>query len=217
MVNWAYSSNANNASLWYIVPATDVEVSLNALEGKSYTTAYLPFNATISSDSNVKAYTAALNEAKTMFNLSEVTTLPAATGLLLVDETSAATTATLHITSDEASATSELTGTYFPITLTDTQKTQYLVFGKSNNVAGFYYPGTNLTTIGMNKAYYDNSSNEASSAISLNWSNDVTGINAVTNNALSRPNAPIYDLSGRRVKAPVKGGIYLQAGKKFVK
>ncbi len=217
VVAWTYSNQANNASLWYIVPATEAEVTLNAFEGKSYTTAYLPFNATISSESNVKAYTATLNDAKTMFNLSEVNTLPAATGLLLVDETSAATTATLNITTDEATATSDLTGTYFPITLTDTQKSQYLVFGKSNNVAGFYYPGTNLATIGMNKAYYDNSTSNTSGAIGLNWNNDVTGINSLSNNAQGLNNAPIYDLSGRRVASPIKGGIYLQAGKKFVK
>ncbi len=217
VVNWSYSSSADNASLWYIVPATDVEVSLNALDDKSYATAYLPFDATISSESNVKAYTAALNEAYTAFNLTEVTTLPSATGLLLVDETSAAATATLHISTEteKTSATSELTGTYFPITLTDAQKEQYLVFGKSNNVAGFYYPGTNLATIGMNKAYYDNSTNSAGNSIGLVW-NSVTGINAAES-AIAPSAAPVFDLSGRRVTAPVKGGIYIQAGKKFVK
>lgn len=216
VVNWSYSTNASNASLWYIVPATEVEVSLNALNGKSYSTAYLPFNAAIASGSNVKAYTAALNTAKTAFNLTEVTELPSATGLLLVDEVSAATTATLTISNEATTATSDLTGTYFPITLTDTQKSQYLVFGKSNNVAGFYYPGTNLTTIGMNKAYYDNSSSSAGSAIGLDWENRVTGINAVESQLASSA-APVYDLSGRRVASPSKGGIYIQNGKKFVK
>lgn len=38
--------------------------------------------------------------------------------------------------------------------------------------------------------------------------------NAVLDN---KSNAAVFDLSGRRVMAPVKGGVYIQNGKKFVK
>ena len=34
---------------------------------------------------------------------------------------------------------------------------------------------------------------------------------------VANENAPIYDLSGRRVAKTVKGGVYIQNGKKFVK
>ena len=40
-----------------------------------------------------------------------------------------------------------------------------------------------------------------------------TAIESVINN---NANAPIYDLSGRRVNNAVKGGIYIQNGKKFI-
>lgn len=44
---------------------------------------------------------------------------------------------------------------------------------------------------------------------------DPTGIgHAVATDKES--NAPLYDLSGRRVKEAVKGGIYLRNGKKFI-
>jgi hypothetical protein len=42
-----------------------------------------------------------------------------------------------------------------------------------------------------------------------------TAIESVLNNGVDA-NAPIYDLSGRRVKNAVKGGIYIQNGKKFI-
>ena len=42
-----------------------------------------------------------------------------------------------------------------------------------------------------------------------------TAIESVLNNSTDA-NAPIYDLSGRRVMNTVKGGIYIQNGKKFI-
>ncbi len=46
---------------------------------------------------------------------------------------------------------------------------------------------------------------------------NVTGINSIENEELTKENETIYDLSGRRVLSPVKGGIYIQNGKKVVK
>ena len=51
-------------------------------------------------------------------------------------------------------------------------------------------------------------------ALTFNFDGSITGVTLVpvTNNA----NAAIYDLSGRRVVNAVKGGIYIQNGKKFI-
>ena len=50
-------------------------------------------------------------------------------------------------------------------------------------------------------------------ALRFNFGGETTAIETVeTENA----NAPIYDLSGRRVLSTVKGGIYIQNGKKFI-
>lgn len=49
----------------------------------------------------------------------------------------------------------------------------------------------------------------------MNFGGTTTGItNAIKNEV--NPNAPIYDLSGRRVFTTVKGNIYLQQGRKFI-
>lgn len=65
----------------------------------------------------------------------------------------------------------------------------------------------------MNKAYLEHAAGAAAIALDFNLGT-TTGIqNAVVSEQL---NAPIYDLSGRRVQNTVKGGFYIQGGKKFI-
>ena len=85
--------------------------------------------------------------------------------------------------------------------------------GLQDATLGFYKVKEN-TTIGAGKAYFQATGSEGS-AISLSFGGATTGIHAATIAAES--NAPVFDLSGRRVQKAVKGGIYIQNGKKFVK
>jgi hypothetical protein len=55
----------------------------------------------------------------------------------------------------------------------------------------------------------------AASAFKFRFEDGTTAIESVLNNGADA-NAPIYDLSGRRVMNAVKGGIYIQNGKKFI-
>ena len=55
-----------------------------------------------------------------------------------------------------------------------------------------------------------------SGARSLFFNNGTTGIEETIVAPVFNANAPIYDLSGRRVNNAVKGGIYIQNGKKFI-
>ena len=88
--------------------------------------------------------------------------------------------------------------------------TNELVFGVNNNVVGFYSMATGKK-IGANKAYLE----AAARAMKLVFDGDVTGIENVMGEAADA-NAPIYDLTGRRVMKAVKGGLYIQNGKKFI-
>lgn len=208
MVGW----EANDpASQWYVVPATDVEIAMTAQGGKKYASAYLPFG--VSNVAGATAYTGALNADKNAIDMTATTAVPANTGFVLVGTEDKAT---LTIgTADAISGTNALTGTNTGIAFAEaTPKANYLVFGVNNGTVGFYTPG-NVTAIPANKAYI-NASEISNQAIALNFGNTVTGINAATINN-GENNAPIYDLSGRRVWAPVKGGLYIQNGKKLVK
>lgn len=63
-------------------------------------------------------------------------------------------------------------------------------------------------------AFVDNVPVSNVQGLSLHTDNILTDIEAVQ--ADSQSNAPIYDLQGRRVDNPVKGHIYIQAGKTFI-
>lgn len=208
MVGW---EAAAPASQWYVVPATDVEIDMTAQGDKKYASAYLPFD--VSNVAGATAYTGALNAEKNAIDMTATTSVPANTGFVLVGT---ADKATLTIgTADAIEGDNALTGTNTGIAFAEaTPKANYLVFGVNNGTVGFYTPG-NVTAIPANKAYI-NASEISNQAIALNFGNTVTGINAATINN-GENNAPIYDLSGRRVWAPVKGGLYIQNGKKLVK
>lgn len=198
-------------SYWHVIEATDVEIDMTNQGDKKYASAYLPFS--VSAVDGATAYTGALNTEKTAIDMTATTAVPANTGFVLVGT---ADKATLTIgTADAISGTNALTGSNFNTALTDATRANYLVFGVNAGNVGFYTPSSNVPSIPANKAYI-NASAVAGSAIALNFGNTVTGINAATINN-GENNAPIYDLSGRRVWAPVKGGLYIQNGKKLVK
>lgn len=198
-------------SYWHVIEATDVEIDMTTQGDKKYASAYLPFG--VSNVAGATAYTGALNAEKNAIDMTATTAVPANTGFVLVGT---ADKATLTIgTADAISGTNALTGSNFNTALTDATRANYLVFGVNAGNVGFYAPSSSVTAIPANKAYI-NASAVAGSAIALNFGNTVTGINAATINN-GENNAPIYDLSGRRVWAPVKGGLYIQNGKKLVK
>lgn len=198
-LNWWYDNDGN--AKWYLIEATDIEVALNAAGTKSYATTYLPFS--VSAAEGAELYTGELNG--NVMNLTKSHTgVAAEQGIVLVGESSA-TKAVLTI--GEGTATSKgLVGTLTP---KDVEVSSVLTLGKSGSEVGFFaFTGTQ---IGANKAYVEKTA--GASAVMINFG-EVTGIeNAVAPEAA---NAPLYDLSGRRVVKAVKGGLYIQNGKKFI-
>ena len=200
------------ASQWYIIPATDVEIGMTAQGDNTYASAYLPFS--VSAVNGASAYVGALNAEKTAIDMKGVSGVPANTGFVLVGNGSKAT-----LTIGDAAAiegVNALTGTNTGVTFADvTPRANYLVFGVNDNKVGFYTPSNSVPAIPANKAYI-NASALNINAVALNFGGNVTSINAATL-INGENNAPIYDLSGRRVWAPVKGGLYIQNGKKIIK
>lgn len=198
-LNWWYDNDGN--AKWYLIEATDIEVALNNAGDASYATTYLPFS--VSAAEGAELYTGELND--NVMNLTKSHTgVAAEQGIVLVGESSA-TKAVLTI--GEGTATgSGLVGTLAPKTV---EASSVLTLGKSGSEVGFFaFTGTQ---IGANKAYVEKTA--GASAVMINFG-EVTGIeNAVAPEAA---NAPLYDLSGRRVVKAVKGGLYIQNGKKFI-
>ena len=186
---------------WKVFEIESVEIPLNAAGTKSYATTYLPFS--VSAAEGAELYTGELNGNEMNLTKSH-TGVAAEQGIVLVGESSA-TKAVLTI--GEGTATGKgLEGTLAPKTV---EASAVLTLGKSGSEVGFFaFTGTQ---IGANKAYITKPA--GASAVMINFG-EVTGIeNAVAPEAA---NAPLYDLSGRRVVKAVKGGLYIQNGKKFI-
>lgn len=89
----------------------------------------------------------------------------------------------------------------------------YILAGGTDGTA--FYKGKVGTTLGMNKAYLTFVAvSGGEQAISMNFGGNVTGINQIVN--AEQNNAPVYDLTGRRVVRTVKGGLYIKGGNKFI-
>lgn len=193
---------------WAIDHATEIEVALNTLGSKSYATTYLPFG--VSAVKDAKAYSAA-TPADGQTVMTEVTSFAKENGILLVSDKAAAKAVLTIGDVEGAASSSALQGTLLAKDITEAQ-TKYLVFGKNKAAegeVGFFEPTT--TTIPANRAFFMDTTG---SSIALNFGN-VTAINNVATDNVNA-NAPIFDLSGRRVVKAVKGGLYIQNGKKYI-
>lgn len=208
-VGWEANNSA--ASHWYIIPATDIEVAMKDVEGKKFASVYLPFD--VNAVTGAEAYVGTFNNDKSALNMNKVEGVPADKGFVLVgsEDKAKLTIGTAN------SVESDLTGTLVTKAIAEGEQTNYLVFGKDkdSNAVGFYAPSASVTSIPANKAYL-NASALSAAAIALNFNGTATGVNTVVLGK-NGVNAPVFDLSGRRIAVPVKGGVYIQNGKKFIK
>lgn len=220
VVGWVAGNSG--PSWWYVVPATDVEIAMAEVNGKRYASAYLPFD--VNTVNGAQAYVGELNDAKNVLDMTAVNGVPANNGFVLVGN---AEKATLTIgDADALTITNALTGSNVKVALETTtgsgnnatvtdHRAEYLVFGTNAGNVGFYKPSATNNTIAANKAFIAASSlTTGEGAIAMNFGGNITGIN---NAVVASENAPIFDLSGRRIVKAVKGGVYIQNGKKFVK
>lgn len=90
----------------------------------------------------------------------------------------------------------------------------YILSKNGGETVKFFALDETNNTINANKAYLVVSAPGAQ-ALNFNFGN-TTGIQNAAVEGVNA-NAPLFDLSGRRVVKAVKGGIYIQNGKKFVK
>jgi hypothetical protein len=153
------------------------------------------------------------NSKATMKAIEAGKAIPAKTGVLLTSESADAVT--MVPATDETLATIEnnklgnSAGTAKTIAADDHA---YILSAVDGQTA--FYKGKVGTTLGMNKAYLTLNVAGAGEAISMNFGGNVTGINQIVN--AEQNNAPVYDLTGRRVVRTVKGGLYIKGGNKFI-
>lgn len=180
-------------------------------DNKNYATLNLPYASTL--PTGVTAYKATVEG--TIVNLTEYKTenqvLPANTPVLLT-ATSDGSKTFAPAAYEAADNTTGFQGT-LAATAVDATNTYILSKGNGETVK-FFALDENNNTINANKAYLVVPAGGAQ-ALNFNFGN-TTGIQNAAVEGVNA-NAPLFDLSGRRVVKAVKGGIYIQNGKKFVK
>lgn len=197
--------SGEDASRWYIVPATSLEVTLNSAEGATWASLYLPFGVEL--PKGLKAYTGTRDDDEQTVTLTAIDAVPAETGVILEgsDETY-----TLTITDVTAGATDNaFTGTNQQ--LTDIDKTAYYTLGYGSKGLGLYHP--NQTTLRANVAFLQAGA-QGVQGYRLDLGGTTTGIEGAPAAGADKADT-WYDLSGRRVTAPTKG-VYIQNGRKVV-
>lgn len=198
----AAGANANGAGYrFWLEEVTTLPVNVSAA---GYATLYAPVALQI--PEGVEAYTASF-EGNSVALTPLTGVIPANTGVVIE---AAEGKYNFTISTSDATAQSDLVGSILTETVA-ADKAAYIL-GKNAEAVGFYKLNGTDRTIKGGRAYYVASSGEAAAFL---FNGTATGIEAIEA-ALNDVNAPIYDLSGRKVANAVKGGVYIKNGKKFI-
>lgn len=199
---WSVDGNHNRCRFW-LEKVQSLPVSVSAA---GYATLYAPVALTI--PENVQAYTASFADNKVTLTPIEGT-IPANTGVVIE---AAEGTYNFAITTTDATAKSDLTGNVATANV-DAASAAYILGKTDAQGVGFFKLNSTDRAIKGGRAYYVATNGGAAAAYLFNG--NVTGLEAIKT-ALNDANAPIYDLSGRKVAKAVKGGLYIKNGQKFI-
>lgn len=194
-----------------LIPAT-ITMPLNYSEAddKTFATTCLPYAVEVAEgQDNIKAYAAKLNDEKTELQMNAVTAVPANQGIILSGESASDDQVVLNVIASADAIDNDLLGTTSEISTEG-----ILSLGRANGTGSVGFFRSTNATLKANRAYLK-VDNETIQSLAMNFGGTTTGITNVVKNDVT-PNAPIYDLSGRRVFTTVKGNIYLQQGRKFI-
>lgn len=214
-------SNGNNFSSGFQMieveyPNKPVVNDAAGVEGVAAISTFCAPFATVA-PSNVDVYIAASDESHYIKLQKVEGAVPANTGVVLVSEDNALAGQAITMVPATTEELADVTGN---LLCGDAAKADYTVdaavnayvLGAVDGVAGFYPLSATDRTIKQGKAYLV--LDASLSAVKLYFGGDeATGIETVVK---ENANAPIFDLSGRRVVNVAKGGIYIQNGKKFI-
>lgn len=204
-----YAADDEGFAFRMVEPTFEVELYNVPGQGTFNSTA-LPFDFTIAEDydGDAKLYKGTVEGKELM--LSEVRSVPANAGVVLMG-TNSEQIKLVATAGVETLGKNDLIGSTNEIAVG--QLDDKLIFGVSNEtgLVGFFSTDGSAS-LPANRAYLNKV--EGLMAVMVNHGGNTTAIGNVQNSLPA--NAPVYDLSGRRVTKMVKGGLYLQNGRKFI-
>ncbi len=199
------SSYNNNARMDYMTLVAYKETKTITAAG--YATYYSPYALDFSS-TGLTAYIATYNATDKEVSFSEVTSVPANTGILLKGAEGN------YAIPVVASSNTDVAGNVF-VGVTEDTEVDAGIFVLLNGAQGVgFYKTENAFTVGANTAYISVPSGVKARFIGVEEEDDATAITAIEATEAVN-NGVIYNLSGQRVVKPLKG-IYIQNGKKIL-
>lgn len=235
-INWAKTATGtaltyklNNGSTdltgdandtWKFRLAKSVTISLTEKDGTSYATTCAPVALTLpEEDTTTTLYIEKSHTANTL-SVEAATAVEANTGIY-IENTNGATSATLLFAESDTTPSAEapiLYGTNVTLDIPSDEHALYRTLGfNSASKIGFFKPASSITQIPANRAFL-HFTTAPTSAFYIDFDGTTTGIDTLLPAAETEldKNAPVYDLSGRRIQGTLRTGIYLQNGRKFM-
>ena len=212
--NDIFYSAGNLTSVFYLeevaYPNTPELKAADGLDVAAIATYSAPF-ATVVPEGVTAWY--AQSEGGDYVSMTEVEgAIPANTGVVLTSETTGTVTMVPAAAEELATVSGNLLSAAAAAGDCDVEATtNAYVIGKADGVVAFYPLSATNRTIAQGKSFLVLPT--ASPVVKMNFGGESTAIETVEK---VDANAPIYDLSGRRVVNMTNGGVYIQNGKKFI-
>lgn len=194
-------------------PNTITFNTVSDVEGVSHLATFSAPFATVIPEGVKAYYVSTADNTKATMKAVEGKAIPAKTGVLLTSESADAVTMVPATNETIATIENNKLGNSAGAAKTIAESDNAYILANGDNGTAFY-KGKIGSTLKANKAYLTLNEAGAPEAISMNFGGNVTGINQIVN--AEQNNAPVYDLTGRRVVRTVKGGLYIKGGNKFI-
>lgn len=214
------TQTTTNFAGWRFRLAESIDIKLTKNGDKSYATTCAPVAVTLPGSDETTTLFVENSHTDKSISLTGKTAVAANTGIYVMN-TAGATSATLLLAnSGEASQANDaiLKGTTVTQDISSADHSLLRTLGFNNkNEIGFFKPASSITSIPANRAYLKLPSGSATNAFYIDFDGTTTSIDELLPAAdVLDSNAPIYDLSGRRMQGTLHKGIYIQNGRKFM-
>ena len=207
----------NDAFAFRLVPATFTYPMYAVSDGNTYNTFAAPFAVALADDeAEVKMFKGQVDHTGKELVLTQVDAVPANAGVMLMGEHSQADQVTFKVVADaENLEDNDLVGTTVEVAAAELADKLILGVSDETGEVGFFSANASVASLDANHAYL-NKTNAAMQTLSVRLAGQTTGIGHVSLTPVGQADAPIYDLTGRRVNLTVKGQLYIQNGRKFI-
>lgn len=211
-IRFNYNADTGYTADFTLSPATiTLPLNYSKADDACFATTCLPYAVEVANaEGTVETFAGKLNSEKTELTMVKVTAVPANQGII-IKGASSDESVVLNVIDAAETIDNDLQGNTQELT----DLTGVYSFGRANGTGYVGFFRSTNPTLKANRAFVK-IDNSASQSIAMNFNGTVSSIESVNTNNATMNNAPVYDLTGRRVMKMVKGNLYIQNGKKFI-